>query len=73
MKKRGRFTLPAGLMTTGQAGKRLGLSQRRVRALCDAGRLGTQVLGRWLITEAELRDFKPNPPGRQKGWRKKRD
>ena len=71
MKKGERLTLSARLFTTQQAGKHLGLSQRRVRKLCETGRLGTLVLGRWLITEAELRAFKPNPPGRQKGWRKK--
>ena len=51
---------------TKTAGKKLGISERRVRALCDAGRLGTQIAGRWVITEAELRAFKPRPTGRPK-------
>jgi hypothetical protein len=60
------------LFDTKEAGARLGISERRVRALCDDGRLGTQIAGRWVITEAELRVFKPHPTGRPKGLRKKR-
>ena len=73
MKKGERLTFSARMFTTQQPGKRLRVSQRRVRVLCETGRLGTLVLGRWLITDAELRAFKPNPPGRQKGWRKKQN
>ena len=55
------------LFDTKEVGKKLDISDRRVRALCEGGRLGTQVAGRWVITEAELRAFKPHPTGRPKG------
>ena len=51
------------LLDTKEAGKKLGISKRRVRALCKGGRLGTQVAGTWVITEVELRAFKPHPSG----------
>ncbi len=62
----------AKLYDTKEAGKRLGISERRIRALCEEGRLGTQVSGCWVIAEAELRTFKPHPSGRPVGWRKKK-
>ena len=52
------------LFDTKKAGKKLGISERRVRALCEEGRLGTQLAGCWVITEVELRAFKPRPTGR---------
>ena len=54
------------------AAKRLRRSGRWVRKLCETGRLGTRIARSWVITEAELRAFKPHPRGRPKGWRKKR-
>jgi len=54
------------LFDTKKAGKKLGISERRVRVLCESGRFGSQVGGRWVITEAELRKFKPRPTGRPK-------
>ena len=62
----------AKLIDTKKAGKKLDISERRVRALCEEGRLGTQVSGRWVISEAELRTFKPRPTGRPAGWKKQR-
>lgn len=62
------------LLDTKAAAKRLRISERRIRALCETGRLGTQVAGRWVITEAELRAFHRRPTGRpaQKTARRKR-
>ena len=62
----------AKLFDTKKAGRKLGISERRVRALCEEGRLGTQISGCWVISEAELRAFKPRPTGRPEGWKKKR-
>jgi len=64
--------LQVKLLGTKEAAKRLGLTERRVRVFCEEGRLGTLVSGQWIMTEAELRAFRPNPPGRPKRWRKKR-
>ena len=52
------------LLDTKQTAARLKISERRVRALCEAGRLGTQVAGRWVILESELKTFRPQPTGR---------
>lgn len=52
------------LFDTKQAAKRLGISERRIRALCEAGRLGVQVAGRWVIMDNELQKFRSQPPGR---------
>ena len=54
------------LMDTKQAAVRLGVSEQRVRQLCEAGDFGKKFAGRWMITEAELRRFKPRPTGRPK-------
>lgn len=61
------------LLDTKVAAKRLRITERRIRALCETGRLGTQVAGRWVITEAELRTFRRRPTGRppQKTARRK--
>ncbi|TXT25962.1 MAG: hypothetical protein FD131_4421 [Rhodocyclaceae bacterium] len=64
--------LQVKLLGTKEAAKRLGLTERRVRVFCEEGRLGTLVSGQWLITEAELRVFRLNPPGRPKGRRRKK-
>ena len=56
------------VLNTEQAAERLGVSVRRVTALCLEGRLG-QRFGprRWMITETELATFakKPRKPGRK--------
>ena len=61
------------LLDTKVAAKRLRVTERRIRALCETGRLGTQVAGRWVITEADLRTFRRRPTGRppQKTSRRK--
>ena len=59
------------LLDTKEAGKELSVTERRVRALCEEGRLGTQVAGRWIITEVELRTFQPLPAGRPRVERPK--
>lgn len=45
-------------MTVAEVAKALGLSEGRVRVLCQHGRLGQRVAGVWLITTAELEAFK---------------
>jgi excisionase family DNA binding protein len=54
------------LLTTAEAAKILGVSERRVRQFCIAGRLGLKVGGRYTIDSEELQKFmeKPRPPGR---------
>jgi excisionase family DNA binding protein len=51
---------------TAEAAKELGISQVRVRQLCQSGRLGQFVLGRYLITKEDLVRFRkiPRIPGR---------
>ena len=52
------------LLDTRAAAKRLGVSERRIRALCKRGRLGRRIGSRWIIVEAEVKAFKRLPPGR---------
>ena len=53
-------------LDTNGAAKALGLSQIRVRQLCQDGRLGTLVGSRYVITAEEIERFKkiPRKPGR---------
>ena len=44
-------------LTTAEAAQRLGLSERRVRVLCEEGRLGVRIGRNWAITEAQLTKF----------------
>jgi len=44
-------------LTTRQAATRLGLSESRVRHLCQQGRLGQKIGRNWAITETELQRF----------------
>ena len=53
-----------GLLDTKEVAARLGVSEQRVRQLCEEGKLGGKFAGRWAITEAELRTFKLPPRGR---------
>ena len=48
-------------LNTEQAAERLGLSQRRVAALCKQGRLGRWIGRGWQMTEAELARFAKIP------------
>ena len=52
------------LLSTAEAARRLGISERRIRFFCEHKRFGIRVGGRWVITEAELRTFKRHPKGR---------
>ena len=56
-------------MTVAEVAKALGLSEGRVRVLCQQGRLGQRVAGVWLITTAELDAFRRarRGPGRPRG------
>lgn len=49
-----------------EAAKELGISSRRVRKLCQDGKLGHQYGWQWLISRDELEAFKklPRNPGR---------
>jgi len=44
-------------LTTAEAAERLGLSDVRVRQLCNDGRLGRKIGRDWLISEEELTAF----------------
>ena len=59
-------------LTTTEAAKRLGVSDRRVRALIAAGRMRVESLGgTFLIPEAELKKVAVRKSGRPKLFRKK--
>jgi excisionase family DNA binding protein len=45
------------LLTTAEAADRLGLSEVRIRQLCNDGRLGRKVGRDWLFSEEELTAF----------------
>ena len=49
------------LLTVKQVAKELGLSENRVREFCQEGRLGEKVGHQWIITRAELEEFKQIP------------
>ena len=44
-------------MTVPQAAERLGISEKRVREYCRAGRLGEKIGRQWIITEADFTRF----------------
>jgi len=52
------------LLSTAEAAEVLGISERRVRALCQSGRMGRQVGGTWVITPKEVEANKVRKPGR---------
>ena len=60
------------LFDTKTAAERLKVSERRVRVFCEEGRLGMRLGGRWVMTGAELRTFRPQPSGWPKGRKRKR-
>ena len=52
-------------ITTDQAGKILGVTGRRVRALIEAGRLPAVKFGKvWMINKKDLKKVAVRPPGR---------
>jgi excisionase family DNA binding protein len=46
-------------ITTTEAAEMLGVSEERVRQLCQAGEIGRKFADRWLLTREEVEDFKP--------------
>ena len=44
-------------LTTSQAAGVLELSERRVRALCEAGHLGRKIGRNWAISRAQVKRF----------------
>jgi excisionase family DNA binding protein len=57
--------MPDDLLTTEQAGARLGVSAQRVRQFIDAGRLpATRYGDMWLIRPADLACVGERKPGR---------
>jgi excisionase family DNA binding protein len=60
-----------GGLSTAHAAKRLGITQRRVLAMIQSGRLPARKVGRdWWITEAALEAVKVRKPGRPIGGRR---
>ena len=55
------------LLTTTEAAAVLGISEIRVRQLCQDGRLGQKIGRDWLFTQAELDEFlaTPRPVGKR--------
>lgn len=49
------------LLTTADAARELGVRVRWVRRMCQQGRLGELVGGRYVIRRAELQEFKCHP------------
>lgn len=60
------------LLGTKEAAEKLGVSERRIRFLCQTKRLGTKVGGNWIITEEEVGIFhrRRRPQGRPKKSRR---
>ena len=48
-------------LTVQQAARELNRSEHRVREYSNEGRLGTKIGRQWLITRAELEEFKKIP------------
>ena len=54
-----------GVMTVADAAGVLGMSTRRVRALCAAGRLVGRRVGRdWAVSAVSVAKYRPSPAGR---------
>jgi predicted site-specific integrase-resolvase len=45
-------------MDVRQAANLLGITEERIRKYCQAGRMGTKVKGKWVITPEEFERFK---------------
>ncbi len=54
------------LLTPSAAAKIMRVSTRRVQKLCEEGRIGLQIAGRYFIPRDDAKRFRPNPPGRPK-------
>lgn len=60
-------------ITTSEVAKILGVSEERVRQLCQSGCFGRKFGSQWLITEEEVEKFKPlhkRTPGPSKNSQK---
>jgi len=54
-------------ISTSDTAKALGVSIRRVQAMCESGRLPAVKVGRdWVIKKSDLKLVKNRPPGRPK-------
>lgn len=47
-----------------EAAELLGVDRTRIQQYARAGRLGTNIAGRWVFTLKELKQFEPNPDGK---------
>jgi excisionase family DNA binding protein len=55
------------ILTTEEAGQRLGIGKQRVRDLIESGRLPAKKFGRtWMIEEQDLKRVAVRKPGRPK-------
>ena len=54
------------LLDVKQAARVLGVTDRRIRQLCQAGQIGVKIGSRWIIDRAKLEAFAqvPRPVGR---------
>lgn len=60
--------MPSQTLTVAQAAKYLGVSERRVRALAQAGHLPAERFGKALVFRpADLKRLTRRPPGRPPG------
>lgn len=50
-------------MTVAEVAVELGVSEERVRKLCQQGRMGTKIAGVWLIEREELERYKKRRRG----------
>lgn len=60
-------------ITTAEAAELLGVTEIRVRQLCQDGKIGRKFGNQWLLTSEEIERFKPNykrTPGPEKKHRK---
>lgn len=56
----------APVYSTAEAAEALGVSERRIRALCGEGRMGRKVGDTWVIVDEEIKEYKETrrAPGR---------
>lgn len=55
------------ILSTADAAEALGISERRVRALCAEGRMGRQVGTTWVITPEDIEANRVRKPGKPRG------
>jgi len=54
--------MPSDLLTTNEVAERLGVDGSLVRRLCREGRLGTKIGSQWIITEADVEQYRADGP-----------